>query len=87
MIFCEHNSLVLLTHFNEMITFLSCLPKIVKPILKRFVVLWSTKTNSSFVEKTSKCFLNLSLCDEESYLEMILQVIILKYLSENILML
>lgn len=80
----EDITCVLLKHYHQMIPFLSCLPTIVKPVLKRFVALWSANASETVKVVSFLCILKLANSDLSSYLEMILKVIKLKYLTENI---
>lgn len=69
---------VLLKHFHQMIPFLSCLPTIVKPVLKRLVALWSANESETVKVVAFLCVLKLANSDPSIYLEMVLKV--LKYI-------
>lgn len=66
---------VLLKHFHQMIPFLSCLPTIVKPVLKRLVALWSANESETVKVVAFLCVLKLANSDPSVYLEMVLKVV------------
>lgn len=70
-----------------MIPFLSCLPTIVKPVLKKLVSLWSTNESETVKVVAFLCILKLANSDPSVYLEMVLKVFNFKlyYLSENVI--
>lgn len=70
----EDISCVLLKHFHQMIPFLSCLPTIVKPGLKRLVSLWSANESETVKVLAFLCLLKLANSDTSVYLEMVLKV-------------
>lgn len=70
----EDITCVLLKHFHQMVPFLSCLPTIVKPVLKRFVALWSANDCETVKVIAFLCILKLANSDPSAYLEMVLKV-------------
>lgn len=61
-----------------MIAFLSCLPTIVKPVLKRLVALWSSNDSETVKVVAFLCILKLANSDPSVYLEMVLKVLNIK---------
>lgn len=70
----EDITCVLLKHLHQMIPFLSCLPTIVKPVLKRLVALWSANESETVKVVAFLCILKLANSDPSIYLEMVLKV-------------
>lgn len=70
----EDISCVLLKHFHQMIPFLSCLPTIVFPTLKRLVSLWSTNESETVKVLAFLCLLKLANSDTAMYLRLVLKV-------------
>ncbi|XP_026804371.1 nucleolar complex protein 2 homolog [Rhopalosiphum maidis] len=79
----EDITCVLLKHYHQMIPFLSCLPTIVKPVLKRFVALWSANASETVKVVSFLCILKLANSDLSSYLEMILKAMYVGYISNS----
>lgn len=71
----EDITCVVLKHFHQMIPFLSCLPTIVKPVLKKLVALWSTNESEAVKVVAFLCILKLANSDPSVYLEMVLKVL------------
>lgn len=74
---------VLLKHFHQMIPFLSCLPTIVKPVLKRFVALWSANDSETVKVVAFLCTLKLANSDPTVYLEMVLKSMYVGYIANS----
>ncbi|XP_050533734.1 nucleolar complex protein 2 homolog [Daktulosphaira vitifoliae] len=79
----EDITCVLLKHLHQMISFLSCLPTIVKPILKRLVALWSANDCETVKVVAFLCILKLANSDPTVYLEMILKAMYVGYIANS----
>ncbi|VVC36265.1 Armadillo-type fold,Armadillo-like helical,Nucleolar complex protein 2 [Cinara cedri] len=79
----EDISCVLLKHFHQMIPFLSCLPTIVKPGLKRLIALWSASESETVKVLAFLCLLKLANSDTSVYLEMVLKAMYVGYIANS----
>jgi len=79
----EDITCVLLKHFHQMVPFLSCLPTIVKPVLKRFVALWSANDSETVKVVAFLCILKLANSDPSVYLEMVLKAMYVGFVANS----
>ncbi|XP_050428308.1 nucleolar complex protein 2 homolog [Adelges cooleyi] len=79
----EDITCVLLKHLHQMIGFLSCLPTIVKPVLKRLVALWSANDSETVKVVAFLCILKLANSDPSAYLELVLKAMYVGYIANS----